>query len=91
MFSEYSVAAPYTSPGGWAIASQLTFYQGNTWSGNVYAGPSTFYAWNQGNPVSWADWTGSIASGDKCGSAGEHDSGACKGPFGQDAGSGFRA
>ncbi len=94
MFSEYSVSAPYTSPGGWAIASQLTFYQGDIWSDNVYNGPSAFYAWNQGNndnPVSWADWTGSVASGDKCDSSGEHDSGACTGPFGQDAGSTYHA
>jgi parallel beta-helix repeat protein len=87
IFSEYSVSAPYTSPGGWAIASQLTFYQGNTWADNVYNGPSTFYVWNQGNndnPVSWADWTGSVTSGDKCDSSGEHESGGCTGPFGQD-------
>jgi parallel beta-helix repeat protein len=92
IFSEYSVAPPYTMPGAWVILSQLTFFQGNTWSDNVYNGPSTFYAWNQGNgdnPVSWANWTGSVASGDKCGSQGEHASGACAGPFGQDAGSSY--
>jgi hypothetical protein len=90
IFSEYSVSPQYSSPGDWAIASQLTFYQGDTWADNVYNGPSTFYAWNQGNndnPVSWADWTGSVASGDKCDSSGEHGSGTCTGPFGQDAGS----
>ena len=94
IFSEYSVAPPYTKPGAWVVLSQLTFFQGNTWSGNVYNGPSTFYAWNQGNgdnPVSWADWTGSVASGDKCGSLGEHASGACTGPFGQDGGSSYHA
>lgn len=93
MFSEYGIAAPYDSPGGWVIASQLTFFQGNTWAGNVYNGPSTFYAWNQGNgdnPVSWSAWTGHLSDGDKCGSAGERQSGACSGPFGQDSGSTYR-
>jgi hypothetical protein len=92
IFSEYSIAPPYTSPGGWAILTQLTFFQGDSWSGNVYNGPSTFYAWNQGNgdnPVSWAEWTGPVAHGDRCGSAAEHQSGACAGPFGQDAGSAY--
>jgi parallel beta-helix repeat protein len=93
MFSEYSIAAPYDSPGEWVIASQLTYFQDNVWSHNVYQGPSTFYAWNQGNganPVSWAEWTGEVAKGDKCGSAAEHESGRCTGPFGQDAGSAYR-
>ena len=90
IFSEYSVAPPYTSPGGWVILTQLTFFQDDKWSGNVYNGPSPFYAWNQGNgdnPVSWAEWTGSVAMGDKCSGAEEHESGGCAGPFGQDAGS----
>lgn len=93
MFSEYGIAAPYDAPGGWVIASQLTFFQGNTWADNDYVGPSTFYAWNQGNganPVSWAAWTGAVAKGDKCASAQERQSGACLGPFGQDSGSTYR-
>lgn len=94
MFSEYGIAAPYDSPGEWAIASQLTFFQGNSWSSNVYSGPSTFYAWNQGNganPVGWSAWTGTISSGDKCASAQEHQSGYCSGPFGQDSGSTYQS
>ena len=90
IFAEYSVSAPYNQPGEWAVLSQLTFFQNNTWSDNVYNGPSTFYAWNQGNgdnPVSWADWTSPVSKGDMCSSAGERQSGACTGPFGQDAGS----
>jgi parallel beta-helix repeat protein len=89
-FSDYSSNATYKSPGGWVIPTQLTFFQGNMWSGNIYNGPSTFYAWNQGNgdnPVSWADWTGSASQGGKCSSSGERSSGYCTGPFGQDAGS----
>jgi parallel beta-helix repeat protein len=94
IFSEYSVAAPYNSPGGWVIASQLTFFQNNNWSDNVYNGPSTFYAWNQGNgdnPVSWAAWTGNTSKGDKCGTPYEHKSGYCSGPFGQDSGSTYQS
>ena len=89
IFSQYGSAAPYDSP---AIPTQLTFHQGNSWFDNTYHGPSTFYAWNQGNgknPVSWSDWTGAVADGDSCGSAGELSSGYCTGPFGQDAGSAY--
>lgn len=88
IFSEYSVAPPYNRPGGWVILSQLTFYQDNIWSDNVYNGPSTFYAWNQGNgdnPVSWADWTGDVSKGNRCSSSDAHQSGSCNGPFGQDS------
>jgi hypothetical protein len=87
IFSEYG--GPGKAP-GWAVATQLTFARNNTWASNSYYGPSTFYAWNQGsgaNPVSWRDWTGSLARGDKCSSRGERTSGSCDGPFGQDKGS----
>ena len=49
-----------------------------------------FMVRNQGNgdnPISWAQWTGSVSDGDKCSSPNEHKSGYCTGPFGQDAGS----
>ncbi len=74
----------------WVVSTDLTFFQGNTWSDNVYNGPSTFYAWTQGNggnPVSWARWTGAVSRGDKCSSPGSRSNGYCTGPFGQDAGS----
>jgi hypothetical protein len=92
IFAEYSdsAAAPYNRPGGWVILSQLTFFENDTWSDNMYHGPSTFYAWNQSNgdnPVSWRDWTTDVSKGDRCSSSGEHGSGACAGPFGQDSGS----
>jgi parallel beta-helix repeat protein len=89
IFSEYGSAAPYDSP---IIPTQLTFFQGNSWSDNTYNGPSTFYAWNQGNgenPVSWSDWTGKVSGGGRCGSASEQSSGYCRGPFGQDTGSAY--
>jgi hypothetical protein len=87
IFSEYGSAAPYDTP---LLLTQLVFGQNNLWSDNTYKGPSTFYAWNQGNganPVSWSAWTGSVSVGDKCSSHGEQQSGFCIGPFGQDNGS----
>jgi Right handed beta helix region len=87
LFAEYGVSAPYDKPRGWPILSQLTFFENDTWSDNVYDGPSTFYAWNQGNSVSWSEWTGPVSEGDKCSSSQERASGACTGPFGQDSGS----
>jgi Right handed beta helix region len=90
IFSEYGVSAPYNSPGEWVVPSQLTFFQHDVWSRNVYHGPSTFYAWNQSNgdnPVSWAEWSGDTSKGDRCAASGERSSGACAGPFGQDSAS----
>ena len=87
IFSQYGSAAPYNTP---LLLTQLTFFQNDSWSDNTYNGPSTFYAWNQGNgdnPVSWAYWSRRASEGDKCSSPGEHQSGYCTGPFGQDAGS----
>jgi Right handed beta helix region len=91
IFSEYG--SPNNGP-GWVVATQLTFFQHDSWADNTYNGPSTFYAWNQGNgdnPVSWADWTSSVAGGDRCSSSGERQSGYCTGPFGQDAGSTYNS
>ena len=88
VFSQYG--GPNAQAGGADIPTQITFFQNNRWSENVYDGPSTFYAWNQGNqdnPVGWADWTGSVDAGDRCTSARVRQSGSCLGPFGQDVGS----
>ena len=85
VFSQFG--DPNASAGGADIPTQITFFQDNSWSGNVYRGPSTFYAWNQGNPqnpVSWAEWTGRVGAGDRCTSATVRRSGSCTGPFGQD-------
>jgi hypothetical protein len=89
-FSEYG--SPNKQP-AWAVATELTFFQGNSWADNTYNGPSTFVAWNQGNldSISWANWTGNVSAGDKCESAQEQQSGTCTGPFGQDSGSSYSA
>jgi Right handed beta helix region len=92
IFSEYG--GTRNAPGEWATATDLTFFQGNHWSDNTYNGPSTFWAWNQGNgdnPVTWQDWVGDVAKGDKCSSPYERQSGYCTGPFGQDAGSTYNS
>jgi hypothetical protein len=91
VFSQYG--GPNSHAQGWEVASQITFVQGNHWSDNLYRGPSTFYAWNQGsheNPVSWAQWTGAVSKGNRCTSSAERQSGGCRGPFGQDARSTFQ-
>jgi hypothetical protein len=92
LFSEYG--SPPAKVGGAAVATDLTFFQDNHWSRNTYNGPSTFYAWNQGNgdnPVSWAAWTGDVTAGARCGTHSNLQSGYCTGPFGQDAGSTYRS
>lgn len=91
IFSEYG--SPPDNVPGWIVPTQLTFFQHDTWADNTYNGPSTFYAWNQGNgdnPVSWARWTAAVSTGDKCQTSGDRQSGYCTGPFGQDAGSRYR-
>jgi hypothetical protein len=85
IFSEYG-SPPNHGP-GWVVGTELTFFQNDMWSDNTYRGPSIFFAWNQGNLVSWADWTGSVSNGDKCSSPAGRSSGRCTGPFGQDGGS----
>lgn len=89
IFSNYG---GHTTEPGWVIPSMITFWRGNTWTGNVYTGPPDFQAWNQGssaNPVTQAQWTGAVGGGDKCSGTGETTSGACIGPFGEDTGSVF--
>ena len=90
IFSQYG--SPNNEP-DWVIPTQLTFFQNDVWANNTYNGPSQFLGWNQGNndTITWADWTGSVASGDKCSSSQERQSGYCTGPFGQDAGSTFNS
>jgi parallel beta-helix repeat protein len=91
IFAEYG--SPPDHSADWVIPTQLTFFSSDKWSDNTYDGPSTFFAWNQGNgdnPVSWADWTGQVSQGDDCMSSADQQSGYCTGPFGQDAGSTYR-
>jgi hypothetical protein len=91
VFSQYG--GPNESAEGADVPTQITFFQGNRWFDNVYNGPSTFWAWNQGshaNPITFAAWSGPVSEGERCTSSGERRSGSCTGPFGQDAGSAYR-
>jgi Right handed beta helix region len=90
IFSKFG--GPNEQAEGADVPTQLTFFQGNRWHDNVYDGPSTFYAWSQGNPknpVSWAQWSAPLGTEVPCTAPTEESSGACTGPFGQDAGSVF--
>jgi hypothetical protein len=92
VFSQFG--GPNGNAGGADIPTQVTFFQNNTWSQNVYNGPSTFYAWSQGNhdnPVSWQEWTGPTSKGNRCTSSEARRGGSCVGPFGQDVGSTYTA
>jgi hypothetical protein len=89
VFAQYG--GPNDNALGWEVPTQITFFQNNRWSGNVYAGPSRFYAWNQGNPVSWEAWTGPLDKGTRCLAPADQRSGTCSGPFGQDQGSRYVA
>jgi hypothetical protein len=86
------VRRPDGNATGSDVPTQLTFVQNNRWADNVYRGPSTFYAGNQGNlhnPLSWSDRTRAAGRGTRCTSEAERKSGAGLGPFRQDAGSSF--
>jgi hypothetical protein len=89
VFAQYG--GPNDNALGWEVPTQITFFQNNRWSENVYAGPSRFYAWNQGNPVSWEAWTGPLEKGTRCLAPADQRSGTCSGPFGQDQGSRYIA
>jgi hypothetical protein len=84
IFSAYG--SPNDGP-DWITATEITFFRHDSWSDNTYNGPSVFFAWNQGNVVTWQQWTGSVAQGTRCSTAEDRQSGQCAGPFGQDEGS----
>ncbi len=86
MFSNYAEGfAPYMDA---AIPTAITFNQNNSWSGNTYSGPWSFWAWAQSNidnPIPIAKWQAAVT--DKCTTSGEVQSGTCDTGFGQDQGS----
>ena len=87
IFSNYSNPLSGVSP--WAVGSMIEFYRSNQFSGNTYYGPNNLFAWQQGNQVTWAQWTGPLSAGDLCSDSSETTSARCAGPFQQDAGSSF--
>lgn len=54
LFSEYGSSAPYQA---WVVPTNISNHQNNVFSGNTYTGPWSFVGFNQGEVVSWAQWT----------------------------------
>jgi len=74
VFSQFGSIYPFQ---GTTVENNITFHQGNLFSGNTYCGPWQFDALVQGNVDSWATWQGSPYSQD----AGSSINGAsCSGP-----------
>ena len=56
LFSEFGTIPPFH---GTAVEYDVTFSQGNQFTGNTYCGPWQFDALSQGNVYTWAQWQGS--------------------------------
>ena len=54
LFSEYGTYPPFT---GWVVPNHISNDQNNHFSDNTYTGPWSFLGFNQGDIVSWAQWT----------------------------------
>ena len=76
IFSEYGTYSPFKA---WVVPNNISNNQDNHFSDNAYTGPWKFLGFNQGEIVSWTQWTKGFADSD---GSGDH--------FGaQDAGSTF--
>jgi hypothetical protein len=68
LFSEYGSNAPYE---GWVVPLTISDHQDDRFADNTYEGPWSFVAFNQGDRVTWAQWTGGFedwnGSGDSFG------------------------
>jgi hypothetical protein len=78
LFSEVGVTVPYT---GWIVPLNISDHQDNVFTGNTYNGPWNFDGFNQGDVISWSQWTSGFE--DQNGSSDFFD--------GQDAGSTYDA
>lgn len=78
LFSEYGTYPPYT---GWVVPNHIANSQNNHFADNTYEGPWQFMSFNQGETVTWAQWTGGFTDVD-----GSNDH-----VTGQDAGSSLSA
>ncbi len=54
LFSEYGSTTPYT---GWIVPLNISDHQNNIFTANTYAGPWRFDGLNQGDVVTWKQWT----------------------------------
>lgn len=65
LFSEFGSFAPYK---GWYVPQNISDNQHNVFSDNSYTGPWSFMGFNQGERVSWAQWTAGFVD-----TSGSHD------------------
>jgi Right handed beta helix region len=74
LFSEYGSFPPFKA---WVVPNNISNHQNNSFTDNSYSGPWSFVGFNQGNVLTWSQWT-----------KGESDANGSGYPFkAQDAGS----
>lgn len=76
VFSEYGSSPSWSPYQGDIVPVDITFRQGNEFSGNDYSGPWCFMGWQQGTAVSFSQWQAPAS--------------VAKKQFGQDRGSSYR-
>jgi len=74
LFSEYGSSPPYEA---WVVPENISNNQNNVFNDNTYRGPWSFLGFNQGDSVTWTQWTAGFA----------HQNGSNDQFIGQDAGS----
>ena len=60
LFSEYGSSAPYK---GWVVLENISNHQNNAFKDNTYSGPWNFVGFNQGDVVTWSQWTAGFEDG----------------------------
>jgi hypothetical protein len=58
LFSEYGSFPPFKA---WVVPNNISNHQNNSFKDNSYSGPWTFVAFNQGNILTWAQWTKGVS------------------------------
>jgi hypothetical protein len=56
LFSNYGTYPDWSPYKGTVVEKNITFNQGNVWSGNSYTGPWRFIGLDLGNVLSWDQW-----------------------------------
>ena len=64
LFSEYGSDAPFKA---WVVPTNISNHQSNSFTDNAYTGPWTFVGFNQGDVVTWAQWTAGFKDGNGSG------------------------
>ena len=60
LFSEYGSSTPYK---GWVVLENISNHQNNAFKDNTYSGPWNFVGFNQGDVVTWSQWTAGFEDG----------------------------